>query len=882
MRTRVFIAVICLAVLCTAVPAWAANVTGVVSDATGAVIPGATVVLRELATGRERTVTTGADGKYEFETPETGTFLVLVTRRGFSEAARTVVITQGEQKVSLPVQLEIGIMNTEVSVTAARSEREIRTIPLHVETLSGAAVAQTNPLSTGDALATVANITPVGNGPFGVRPRLRGLDSTRMLVLVDGERLNTARQATDRTGAEVGLISTDTITRMEIVNGAGTLLYGSDALAGTINIITNELSFTDRRQFVYGLNSFYSSNEHGRRGSLNFGVTAPRYAVRVQGGLEEFGNYRAGALTSEDTTRFFTNGTLRRADTIDDNFGFTFKAFPDPFNAPYVRTSADVLNSQAKGSFVNAAALVKLGDRRSLKLRYQQRRMEDVGFPDFAQPYFFNATSLPESKLDRASVKYEAQAVTPWLANLSLTAYYQRTERLLENTLPVQFPSPTPGKFFPIAVMRLDILSQTQQRVWTPGVDLLATWVPAKNHLLTTGATFYRDRSGDKRTTSTQMSMVGQVALGQFGPAASVLPTPMPLGPPTIAHPVRVPDASLQDIGLFAQDEWRIRPNVAVVAGLRGDFYDVKTDATAGYSVASLVAGATPAIDPATLPDVNGASYSRKALTGDIGIVANTDGAINPFIRFGRTYRHPNLEEMLFAGPATVGNIAPNVTVRPEVGHNFDVGAKFRVGRVSGGAYAFLNQYKDFIAQDLVVATTSAGPLAQATNYADVRISGVELSAEAPLTFDRGILTLTGSTALTRGTITDGTNPLTGDALNDTPADNITPSKLVANARFTDVRGKWWVEYGIRTQGQVDRVAKALLDSPFLIAQDLLSLDSFHVQRIGAGINLTRGRDRVGLTFAVENLTNRYYREHFQFAPARGRSFTLGLTLGTF
>ncbi len=882
MRTHVFIGVVCLALLMTASSAWAANVSGLVSDATGAVVPGATVVLRELATGRERTMTTGVDGKYAFETTETGTFLVLVSRRGFSEVARTIVIAQPEQKIALPVQLEIGVLNTEVSVTAARAEREIRTIPLHVETLSGAAVAQTNPLSTGDALAAVANITPVGSGPFGVRPRLRGLDSTRMLVLVDGERLNTARQATDRTGAEVGLISADTITRMEIVNGAGTLLYGSDALAGTINIITNELSFTDTRRFLYGVNSFYSSNENGRRGTLTFGVTAPRYAVRLQGGKEEFDNYRAGALTSEDTNQFFADGRLRRADTIDSNFGFKFKAFPDPFNAPYVRTDREVLNSQAKGSFINAAAMVKLGDRRALKLRYQQRRMEDVGFPDFASPYFFNATSLPHSNLDRISARYEAQAVTPWLANLSLTTYYQRTERLLENTLPVQFPAPTAVKFFPISVMRLNILSQTEQRVWTPGVDLLAVWVPGRNHLLTTGATFYRDRSGDKRTTTTTMSMVGQVALGQFGPAATVFPSPMPLGPPTVAHPVRVPDASLQDIGLFAQDEWRIRPDVALVAGLRGDFYDVKTEATAGYSVDPLVAGALPAINPATLPSLNGATYSRKALTGDIGIVANTDGAINPFIRFGRTYRHPNLEEMLFAGPATIGNIAPNVLVRPEVGHNFDVGAKFRVGRVSGGAYAFLNQYQDFIAQDLVVATTAAGPLAQATNYADVRISGVELSAEAPLAFERGVLTLSGSTALTRGTITDGTNPLNGDALDNTPADNITPSKLVAGARFTDVRGRFWVEYGVRAQGRVDRVAQALLDSPFLIPQDLLSLDGFALHRLGAGINLTRGRDRVGLTLAVENLGNRYYREQFQFAPARGRSFTVGLTLGAF
>ena len=882
MRTRIFGIFVCLALLCSATPAWAANVSGVVSDATGAVVPGAKVVLRELATGRERTVTTGADGRYAFDAASAGTFLVLVTRQGFSEAARTVVIAHAEERISLTVQLELGGINTEVSVTAARAERENRTIPLHVETLSGAAVAQTNPLSTGDALATVANITQVGNGPFGVRPRLRGLDSTRMLVLVDGERLNTARQATDRTGAEVGLIAPDTITRMEIVNGAGTLLYGSDALAGTINIITNELSFTDSRQFLYGANSYYSSNEQGRRGTLTFGVTAPRYAVRVQGGAEEYGNYRAGKLTSEDTTPFFSNGTLRRADTVDDAFGFTFKAFPDPFNAAYVRTDNEILNSQAKGYFVNAAALVKLADKRTLKVRYQQRRMEDVGFPDFAQPYFFNATSLPHSRLDRLSARYEAQAITPWLANLSLTTYYQRTSRLLENQLPVQFPAPTPTRFFPISVMRLDVLSQTEQRVWTPGVDLQAVWVPASNHVLTTGLTFYRDRSSDARTTTTTMSMVGQVVMGQRGPAATVFATPTPLGPPTVAHPVRVPDASLRNIAVFAQDEWRVRSNVSLVAGLRGDFYNVTTEATPGYTVDPLVAGATPAIDPATLPDINGAAYSRKSLTGDVGLVANTGGRINPFVRFGRTYRHPNLEEMLFAGPATVGNIAPNVLVKPEVGNNFDVGAKFRFGRLSGGAYAFLNQYQDFIAQDLVVATTPAGPLAQATNYADVRISGVELSADAPLVFDRGILTLSGAAAFTRGTITNGTDPLTQASLGDTPADNITPSKLVANARFTDVRGRWWLEYGVRAQGKVTRVAQALLSSPFLIPQDLLSLDSFTVQRAGAGINLTRGRERLALTFAVENLTNRYYRDHFQFAPSRGRSFTIGLSVGAF
>jgi outer membrane receptor protein involved in Fe transport len=106
--------------------------------------------------------------------------------------------------------------------------------------------------------------------------------------------------------------------------------------------------------------------------------------------------------------------------------------------------------------------------------------------------------------------------------------------------------------------------------------------------------------------------------------------------------------------------------------------------------------------------------------------------------------------------------------------------------------------------------------------------------------------------------------------------------KVVAAARFTEPRGRWWAEYGLRSQTDVERVATALLDSPFLIAQDLLALDGFTVQRVAWGVNLSQRRNRVGVTFAVENLTNEYYREHFQFAPSRGRSFTVGLSIGAF
>ncbi len=203
------------------------------------------------------------------------------------------------------------------------------------------------------------------------------------------------------------------------------------------------------------------------------------------------------------------------------------------------------------------------------------------------------------------------------------------------------------------------------------------------------------------------------------------------------------------------------------------------------------------------------------------------------------------------------------------------------MGRVSGGVYGFVNHYSNFISQEFVAATPG-GPLAQAINFGDVRIQGLEFAARRA---DRHAATASWRSTARAPTRTarsrKGIGP-NGLVLDDSPADNITPSKFVGALRFTETRGRWWVEYGVRTQTDVDRVALTLSQSPFLIPQDLLSLDGFTVQRLAWGVNLSRGRDRVGVTFAIENLANKYYRDHFQFAPSRGRSFTVGLNIGAF
>jgi outer membrane receptor protein involved in Fe transport len=95
----------------------------------------------------------------------------------------------------------------------------------------------------------------------------------------------------------------------------------------------------------------------------------------------------------------------------------------------------------------------------------------------------------------------------------------------------------------------------------------------------------------------------------------------------------------------------------------------------------------------------------------------------------------------------------------------------------------------------------------------------------------------------------------------------------------SDQQERWWGGYSVRAAGKVSRVSPLLDESPFLIAQDLLALDDYVIHRLAVGYDWRSGGQSFGLVAAVDNLTDRFYREQFQFAPSRGRSFTLSLSV---
>lgn len=866
----------------------AGQISGRISDRTAGALASVKVVLKNLATQTEVTTTTDNTGHYEFDNVAIGLYRLRVEQPGFSTGARTVTVAEPGEKLEANFDLSPGGLTEQVSVTAARGERDTLEIPVRTESVSNDELLRQNIQTPQDALTKVGNVTVVGNGPFQQRPRLRGLDSSRILILVDGERLNTSRVATDRAGVEVGLADPSNLQSTEIISGAGSVLYGTDALSGTINFITNQPQPSSTFRVGGGFNGFYSSNEDGRRGTGELSLSNKRFAVRFSGMLERYANYHAGSGFEENTTSFINRVTVfsttpssalvpPRGLVTQQIFG---GVFDDNFNAPFIRTTSEIFNSQSHGGAVNGVGRLFFTDNDVLRVSWNRRRASDVGFPDFQPPLFFQTLSLPFSNLDKYGTRYQKSGITPWFTGLSLNFYHQVQDRTLRNDFSAYAISGPPQRGAE-TITRVDVLSDTRQNVKSYGYDVQANFLIKGRNILTTGTSFFRDHSRDSRVSRTRVTLVG---------AALVPPAPprlIPIGQQvadTTTFPQRVPKSNFDNYGFFAQDELDVTRRIRLIGGVRVDRFNIATLPTPGYD--PLLPGlttATPAINLATLPSANGTTINRTTVTGDVGVVIRVTDDFSLSSRVGRSYRHPNLEELFFAGPATIGSIIPNIQVKPETGINVDVSAKLRKTNYAASFSYFNNNYSNFISQEFVTrAAAPTGLTAQAINFAKVRIQGFELDGEYSHRLGNTVLTPFLTVAYLRGDIKEAISPFTGQQLNNVPADNISPLKAVTGVRWMTSNDRWWTEYNVRAQAHVERVSPLLADSPFLIVQDLLALRGFGVHTWRGGYNFNREHGRVTLSLGLENLTNEFYREQFQFAPSRGRSLTVGLSLKYF
>ena len=129
MRSILALAVLVAGCLVAPATAWAqatSQISGRITDASGAAIPGANVKVTQTATGAVRKVTSGPDGSYVLSNLPLGPYLVEVTKEGFSKFVQTGIVLQVDTNPTVDVALKVGAVSEQVTVEASASQIETR------------------------------------------------------------------------------------------------------------------------------------------------------------------------------------------------------------------------------------------------------------------------------------------------------------------------------------------------------------------------------------------------------------------------------------------------------------------------------------------------------------------------------------------------------------------------------------------------------------------------------------------------------------------------------------------------------------------------------------------------------------------------------------
>ncbi len=201
----------------------------VLDEATGLPLPSVNVFITDLKVGSS----TNANGEFILTNISEGTHLVEISHIGYNTLAEKIFI-DGETIIEFKLSTAI-VENSAVVVTGVTKATQLKKIPFQVSVVRKEELQQSSSTNVIDALSRKAGVSSLSTGPAIAKPLIRGLGYNRVLTINDGVRQE-GQQWGDEHGIEVDEAS---VSKIEILKGPASLVYGSDAMAGVINIITN-------------------------------------------------------------------------------------------------------------------------------------------------------------------------------------------------------------------------------------------------------------------------------------------------------------------------------------------------------------------------------------------------------------------------------------------------------------------------------------------------------------------------------------------------------------------------------------------------------------------------------------------------------------------
>lgn len=287
------------------------TLSGIVTDTTGRGLSLVRITVLEA----HRSTTTGPEGHYSLPGLPAGTYGVSFALVGYAPQVHRVTI--GDSAVTLDVVMRPTLIELpEVQVTASPLATTSLTSPQPTSLLSSEELQANRSSSLGETISTLPGVRSLNTGTGIGKPVIRGLSSNRVLVLADGQRLE-SQQWGDEHGPQVEAGEAE---RIEVIRGPASVLYGSDAIGGVVNVLTPSLpDALGRDAFIGGrLLASYGTNNRQPDGTLTVeGATGP---LGYRGSLTG----RTSSDVQTPTGELFNSGgeTVNGSGTVGYRAGF--------------------------------------------------------------------------------------------------------------------------------------------------------------------------------------------------------------------------------------------------------------------------------------------------------------------------------------------------------------------------------------------------------------------------------------------------------------------------------------------------------------------------------------------------------------------------------
>ena len=540
----------------------------------------------------------------------------------------------------------------EIDVYSTARPSRVSLLALPSLTIGGDELSAPSLFTPADALRREAGIALTRDGIWATSVNIRGLSKERILILSDGERVQTATDI----AAALSTIDLNSLERIEVIKGAGSVLYGTGAMGGVVNFVSARPAYTGRMTT--------SGRVGGGFASANRLWTA-----------------NAGVQVTDRNWYVGVNGSYRQAQDM--------------------RTPAGVIgNSQFEDWSVGVQAGLTYADTQELLLDYQHYEANNVGLPGGASFPAQARVRYRNVQRNLLSGEYVLHEPGVYLRELRVKAYTQNFIRDVEN-----YVEPKKTTILP---------SSTNV---TSGARVLTDWaLPSDRHRLKAGAEGWLR---DAETVRYNRQEVGE---------REVL----------VRREQPVPDATMLDLGLFAQYSWDILPErLTLDAGLRLDYIRTKNDSAFDPVVQFMEINGRPEDEPM---DVERSLLYAAGLSHEFSYAAHVDLSYRPARRhrvvlsLSNAYRAASLEERFKyidqAGTLSVGN--PHL--KPEQGAFANLSYRFGGDRLRVQADVYANYLFNLITPRLDPAyTTVDGEVTEAlvnTNVDRALFLGAEVEAE--------------------------------------------------------------------------------------------------------------------------------------------------------